>query len=212
MLVKDIMTKKVITAPSSTPIVDAKRLLKEHGFHRLPVVDDGKLVGIVTEDRLDRVSPKTAAPLVWQISYLVSHTTLKDIMRKEVVTISPEATVEQAVALAQSRGVGSLVVVRKGKVVGITTTNDFFYSIVNPTLGLGETGTRLIVPGAGNGKSAEKIIACINKLGVGIKIIWTASSSQANVKDIIVQLDTEDPTRVIEELQKLGYSASVRPR
>lgn len=210
MLVQDVMVKNVITAPSNTPVNDAKKLMKEHGFRRLPVVDDGKLVGIATEARLERVSPKTIAPLLWQITYVVSHTTLKDVMKKKVVTVKPTATVEQAVALAQRHEVGSLVVVKRGKVVGIVTTNDLFYKIVNPTLGLGESGTRLIVPGGGDGKSAEAIIACINKLGIGIKLIWTLQSFVADRKDIIIQLDTKDATGVIKELQNLGYSASVR--
>ena len=212
MLVKDIMTKNVITLPSSTSVGDAKKVMKEYGFRRLPVVDDSKLVGIVTEDRLERVSHKTTAPLLWQISYLVSHTTLSDVMEKTVVTIKPEATVEQAVALAQRCRVGLLVVVRKGKIEGVVTTNDLFYRIVNPTLGIGESGTRLIVSGGGYGKAAEEIIACINKLGVGIKSIWTLPSSVTDGKDIIIQLDTEDATLVINELQKLGYSSVVRAR
>jgi len=210
MLVQDVMVKNVITAPSNTPVNDAKKLMKEHGFRRLPVVDDGKLVGIVTEARLERVSPKTIAPLLWQITYVVSHTTLKDVMKKKVVTVKPTATVEQAVALAQRHEVGSLVVVERGEVVGIVTTNDLFYKIVNPTLGLGESGARLIVPGGGDGKSAEAIIACINKLGIGIKLIWTLQSFVADRKDIIIQLDTKDATGVIKELQNLGYSASIR--
>jgi len=212
MLIKDVMTKNVVTVPSSTPVNDAKKIMKEHGFRRLPVVDDGKLVGIVTEGSLERVSPKTTAPLLWQITYVISHTTVKDVMRKKVVTIKPNATVEQGVALAQRRKVGALVVVEEGKVVGITTTNDFFYKIVNSTLGLDESGARLIVPGGGDGKSAEAIIVCINKLGVGIKLIWTLPSSVADRKDIIIQLDIEDATGVIKELQNLGYSASVRAR
>ena len=212
MLIKDVMTKNVVTVPSSTPVNDAKKIMKEHGFRRLPVVDDGKLVGIVTEGSLERVSPKTTTPLLWQITYVISHTTVKDVMRKKVVTIKPNATVEQGVALAQRCKVGALVVVKEGKVVGITTTNDFFYKIVNSTLGLGESGARLIVPGGGDGKSAEAIIACINKLGVGIKLIWTLPSSVADRKDIIIQLDIEDATGVIKELQNLGYSASVRAR
>jgi len=212
MLVRDIMTKNVITAPSNTSVTDAWKIMREHNFRRLPVVDDGELAGIVTEARLERVSPRTTTPLLWQIKYLISHTTLRDVMRKKVVTVKPEATVEQGVALAQQHRVGLLVVVEESKIVGVVTTNDFFYNIVNPTLGLGESGIRLIVSGGGDGKSAEAIIACINKLGVGVKLIWTLPSSVADRKDIIVQLDTEDATKVKEELGKAGYSASVRAR
>ncbi len=210
MLVKDIMTKNVVAVPSNTPIDEAKKIMKDNKFRRLPVVDDGKLVGIVTEDRLEHVSLSATAPLLWQVSYLISHTALRDIMEKNVVTIEPEATIEQAVAVAQSRKVGALVVVKDGKIMGIVTTNDFFYNVVNPVLGLGQSGTRIIVPGGGDGKSAEKIIAGINKLGVGIKVLWITTSPETDKNDIIIQLDTEDAAMVITELQNLGYPASVR--
>jgi acetoin utilization protein AcuB len=133
-------------------------------------------------------------------------------MRKRVVTVKPTDTVEHAIAKAQSTGVGTLVVTDNGKVVGICTTNDFFYRIVNPTLGLGESGTRILIDGGGAGKPAEEIIHCINKLGVGIKLIWTSPSSTAKENDITLQLDTEDASGIITELAKLGYEAVVRTR
>ena len=56
MYVRDIMKTNVVTIPSSTSIADAKRIMDAHRFRRLPVVDKGKLVGIVTERRLESVS------------------------------------------------------------------------------------------------------------------------------------------------------------
>ena len=173
MLVQDIMTRNVITVSPHAPVVDAQKIMKEHNFRRLPVVDKGRLVGLVTEARLERVKPRTAAPLLWQITYLLSHTTVGDVMRKKVVTVKPTDTVECAVAKAQSAKAGILIVIEKGEIVGICTTNDFFYKIVNPTLGIGESGNRIFIAGCGDGESAEKIIHCINKLGINIKLIWT---------------------------------------
>ncbi len=212
MLIKDIMTKKIITAPSKMSIGDAKKILKENRFRRLPVVDNGKLLGIVTEDRLDRVSPSGGAPLLWQVGYLISHTTLKDVMEKSVVTIDPEATVEQGVALAQSRKVGALLVLKNDKLVGIVTTNDFFYNVLNPVLGIGQTGSRIIVNGGGDGKSAEKIIGAINKLGVDIKMMVTMAPPRTKSTDLIIQLSSKSATEVIKTLEKLGFSAGVRAR
>ena len=213
MLVKGIMTKSVITVSPNTSVVDAQKIMREHNFRRLPVVDDnGQLVGLVTESRLERVKPRTAAPLLWQISYLISHTNVRDVMRKRVVTVKPTDTVERAIAKAQSAKVGTVIVVDRGKIVGICTTNDFFYRIVNPTLGIGESGTRILINGGGDGNSAEKIISSINRLGVRIKLIWTSPSSTAKENDITLQLDTEDATRVIKELAELGYEAKVRQR
>ena len=213
MLVQGIMTRNVITVSPDTPVMEALKIMKEHNFRRLPVVDkNGRLVGLVTEPRLERVKPKTATPLLWQITYLISHTTVGDVMRKKVITVKPTDTVEQAVAKAQSAKVGTVIVVDKDKIVGICTTNDFFYKIVNPTLGIGESGTRILIDGGGDSKSAEQIVSCINRLGVGIKLIWTSPSSTAKENDITLQLDTEDVTRAIKELAELGYEATVRQR
>ena len=213
MLVRDVMTKDVVTVTRNTTVGEAQRILKEHGFRRLPVVNKkGRLVGLVGETRLERVKPRTTAPLLWQITYLLSHTTVADVMRKKVVTVKPTDTVEYAVAKAQAAKVGTVVVLDEDKVVGICTTNDFFYRIVNPTLGLGESGARIFVNGGGSGKSAEKIINCINKLGAGIKVIWTSPSSTGKVNDITLQLDIEDATGVVKELEKFGYSVEIRSR
>ena len=118
MLVKDVMTSQVITVSSTTPVTEAQRIMKENNFRRLPVVDNGKVVGLVTEGRLEQVKPRTTTPLLWQITYLVSHTTVGDVMRKRVVTVHPDDTVEKAVAKAQASKVGTLLVMSRNKLVG----------------------------------------------------------------------------------------------
>ena len=163
MYVRDIMITNVVTIPSSTSIAEAKRIMVAHGFRRLPIVDKGKLVGIVTEHGLEKVSPSKATSLtVWEVSYLLDKTTVKEVMERNVVVVSPDMTVEESLAVAQGHKVGTLVVMEDSHVVGIVTTNDFFYKIVNPTLGLGESGTRILVRGGGDGRSAETIISSIN--------------------------------------------------
>ena len=112
MYVRDIMTTNVVTIPSSTSIADTKRIMEAHRIRRLPVVDKGKLVGIVTDRRLESVSPSKATSLtVWELSYLLDKTTVKEIMERDVITVSPDMNVEESVALAQGNRVGALVVV-----------------------------------------------------------------------------------------------------
>ena len=213
MLVRGVMTSNVITVSPDTPVLEALKTMKEHNFSRLPVVNgNGRLVGLVTRNRLESTRPKTTAPILWQITYVLHHTTVGDVMRKRVSNVKPTDTVEHAVAKAQSAKVGTLVVVDNGKIVGICTTTDFFYRIVNPTLGIGESGTRILIPRSGGGKSTEQIISCINRLGVGIKLIWTSPSFTTEDNDITLQLDTEDVTEVVKELAELGYEVSVRTR
>ena len=139
MKVKDVMTWNVVTIPSDTPIMEAKKIMQTHKILRLPIVDKGKLVGIVSKERIDRQGPSPATSLsVWELNYLLAKMTVREIMNKDLITVTPNTTVESAVALAQTKGVGALPVVEDGKLMGIVTTNDFFYKILNPMLGIGK--------------------------------------------------------------------------
>ncbi|MFC1870897.1 CBS domain-containing protein [Chloroflexota bacterium] len=213
MKFSDIMTTNVVTIPSSTSIADAKRLMEAHRFRRLPVVDRGKLVGVVTERRLEQVSPSKATSLtVWELSYLLDKTPVKEIMETNIVTISPDMSAEESVALAQNQKVGSLLVVKDGQVVGIATTNDFFYKIVNPVLGLGQPGSRIEISGAGDGKSLEEILSVINRLGLNVTTLHIEELPEAVKKDVCVHVETEDANQLVAELQGKGYSVTIRQR
>ena len=213
MLVIDVMTRNVITVTKDTLVGDAQRLMQVHKIRRLPVVDDeGRPIGVVTADRLERIKPPTATPRIWQITYLLhqlSHNTVGDVMRKKVVTVKPTDSVENAVTKAQAAKVGTVIVTEKGKIVGICSTNDFFYGIVNPTLGIGETGTRIIIVGGGSGKPAEEIISFVNKQGIEIKVIWAIVSPTIKKNNLVIHLETEDASDVVDGLRKLGYEARV---
>jgi len=213
MYVHDIMTTNVVTIPSSTSIADAKRIMEAHRIRRLPVVDKGKLVGMVTERRLESVSPSKATSLtVWELSYLLNKTTVKEIMERNVVTVSPDMSAEESLALAQGHKVGALVVIEDGRVVGIATTNDFFYKIVNPILGLGQPGTRIEVIGAGETKALQEIISTVNKLGLEITTLHIEELPEATKKDVCVHIKSEDVSQLITELKGKGYRVSVRKR
>lgn len=213
MLVRDVMTKNVITVSGNTSLGDAKKIMKEHNISRLPVLENGRLVGIVNEDRLESVSASRAmAPVPWQIFYLLSKTTVKDVMVKDVVTVGPDATAEEAVALAQRRGVGAVVVVEDGKVVGIITTTDLFNGIVNRVLGIGRPGTRLIIPKAGEGTDVEKVLSVVNKEGIEVVTMFTITLPRSRRKELIIHLGASDVSRVVEKLRELGYQPEVRKR
>jgi acetoin utilization protein AcuB len=214
MLIRDIMTTNVVTIPSSTSISDAKRIMEAHRFQRLPVVDKGKLVGIVTARRLESVSPSKATSLtVWELTYLLNTTPVREIMEKNVITVTPDMTNEEAVAFAQSQKVGTLVVVEDGHVVGIVTTNDFFYKIINPVLGLGDPGSRIEIAGAGSsGKALEEIISTINKLGLEIITLHIEALPDKAEKDLCVHIDSDDVGRLVDELKTRGYKVNLRKR
>jgi len=187
--------------------------MEAHGFSRLPVVDRGKLVGMVTTRRLEQVSPSKATSLtMWELSYLLNKTMVKEMMVRDVVTVTPDATVEEVVALAQSHKVGALVVIEGGKVVGISTTTDVFYKMLNPILGIGDTGSRIEVIGGGEGKALEEVISLINKHGLKMVTIHTILPPEATEKKLVVHAGSEDIGQLIADLQSKGYKVNVRKR
>jgi len=213
MYVRDIMTTNVVTIPSSTSIADARRIMDAHRIRRLPVVDKGKLVGIVSGRRLESVSPSQATSLsVWELTYLLNKITVKEIMERNVATVSPDMSAEEALALGQSNRVGAAVVVEDGRVVGIVTTNDFFYKIVNPILGIGQPGTRIEIIGGGETKALAGIVSTINELGLEIITLHIEQLPEAKTKDVCVHINSEDVSKLLAELKGKGHRVSVRKR
>jgi acetoin utilization protein AcuB len=206
MLVADLMTRGVISVNRDTPVLEAMKIMREHDFRRLPVLDeDGRPVGVVSQRSIESLKPQSGLPMIWQIGPWASHHVVGDVMRKKVVSVKPSDTVEYATNKAQTSRVGTLLVIEDGKMLGVVTTNDIFYKVVNPTLGIGLPGTRIIIKGGGTGENAEKILSVINKLGVAIKVIWSSITSENPTSNLILHLDTEDARQVISDLAGLGF-------
>ncbi len=89
MLVGERMKHPVITTRPDTPIMDALNLMKQEHIRRLPVVEKGKLVGIVSEEDLLNASASSATTLsVWELNYLLSKIKIQDVMTKEVISVT----------------------------------------------------------------------------------------------------------------------------
>ena len=213
MKVKDIMTWNVVTVSSETPMLDAKKIMEVHHLRRLPVVDKGNLVGMVSKERIDRAGPSEATSLsVWELNYLLAKLTVKEIMRKVVVTVTPDTSTEAAVALAQSKGVGALPVLDGNKLVGIVTTNDFFYKILNPMLGVGQPGTRLTISKCANAKCIKEIMDCLAKHNVKIVAVHNEPPVEGKESDLYLHLGTDNANQIITDLKAKGFTVGVRER
>jgi acetoin utilization protein AcuB len=213
MFMSDVMTSNIFTVPSNTSLAEARRTMEAHHIRRLPVVDRGMLVGVVSRDGLDRAGPSQMTSLnIHEITRLLNKLTVKEVMAKDLVTVSPDATVEEAVTLAQERKVGALLVVDNGRLVGIATTNDFFYKIINPILGIGRPGSRLVIRNCKGTGDIEKVIGAINKLGLEVETMFMLPIPERESQSFAVHLSSEDPTTLIAELQLLGFSVERRAR
>jgi CBS domain-containing protein len=132
LLVQDWMTRKVITVDVRTTLPDAHKLMRTNKIRRLPVMDHGRLMGIITRSDIREASPSDATTLsVWELTYLLSKLEVRQIMTPDPVTIAPEATIREAAKLMGNHKIGGLPVVDKaGQLVGIITESDIFRVLI----------------------------------------------------------------------------------
>ena len=143
MLVEGRMSRPVIAISPDMSIHDAHNLFKQEQIRRAPVVKKGKLVGIVSDQDLIDAAPSQATTLsVWEMNYLLSKITVKDIMSKEVITIDEDTPIEQAARIMADNKIGGLPVMRDDKVVGMITETDLF-KVFLELMGARENGVRV---------------------------------------------------------------------
>ncbi len=127
MFVGERMSHPVITVTPEVPIHDALVMFKKEHIRRAPVVKDGKLIGIISERDLLNASPSPVTSLsVWEMNYLMSKVTVKQVMSKKVKTIDVGTPIEEAARIMADLKIGGLPVMRDGKVVGMITETDLF--------------------------------------------------------------------------------------
>jgi acetoin utilization protein AcuB len=130
--VKECMSRNPVTAEASMPVLQAIGLMKEKGIRRLPVMDKGKMVGIVAMSDLLKVSPSPATSLsIHEIHYLLGKMTLRDAMSRDVVSVREDSPIEEAAVLMKDKKIGGLPVLNaSGDLVGIVTETDLFKVLV----------------------------------------------------------------------------------
>lgn len=143
MFVGERMSRPVISVAPETPVHDALAMFKKEHIRRAPVILDGKLLGIVTENDLTNASPSRATTLsIWEMNYLMSKVTVKQVMSKKVKTIDVDTPIEEAARLMVDSKIGGMPVTREGKIVGMITETDLF-KIFLELMGAREKGVRV---------------------------------------------------------------------
>lgn len=130
--VGDVMSTAVICVDSLTTVPEAHQLMKERQIRRLPVIDDGQLVGIVTLGDVRGALPSEVTTLNrTEQEYLMKQVKVSRIMHGDVLTVTPETTLVEAARLMVKRKIGGLPVVNtEGNVIGMVTESDIFNAFV----------------------------------------------------------------------------------
>jgi acetoin utilization protein AcuB len=206
MRMRDIMTKNPLTVHSDTPIVEAKAIMKEKNIRRLPVVDRGKLVGMVTERMILEASPSPATSLsIHELHYLIAKIKVKDIMVRNPITISPDTTFEEALLLGQEKRIGAFPVVEEGKVVGIATESDLVRFITS-IWGAKERASTLVIEGVSQRFGLfRELVDIIDRHEIPILSIMTHMVAGRVDCDLIVRVRTRKLDALMRDLKKAKF-------
>jgi len=144
MRVKDRMTLDPVAVTPDTPVSEALNVMRQAKVRRMPVLDKhGRLAGIVAEKDLLYASPSPATSLnVYEIGYLLSKLKIREIMTRDVVTITEDAPLEEAARVMVDNSVGALPVMHDDQIVGIITETDIF-KVLMEMMGARREGIRL---------------------------------------------------------------------
>ncbi|MEJ2427617.1 MAG: CBS and ACT domain-containing protein [Deltaproteobacteria bacterium] len=132
MLVKDWMTREVITVEEDVSVMKASKLMKEKGFQHLPVIKKKRLTGIVSDRDLKEAHPSKATTLdIHELYYLLDKLKVEEVMSKNPYTVRGDETTDKAAALMLKHDISALPVVdQRGDLQGIITKGDVFRAMV----------------------------------------------------------------------------------
>lgn len=206
MKVRERMTTEVKTVQLDTSLTEAFRIMKESNIRRLPVLDKGKLVGIVTLSDLNHAAPSSATTLsIHELNYILAKTKIKDILPKKqnLVTISPESYIETAARVMRENNVGALPVLEKDELVGIVTETNMFDALID-ILGVTKAHSRIDLYAIDRPGTLAEIINIIAKRGVNIinSVVYEEKNHEYK---IILRIEEVNCDEIVAELKSMGY-------
>jgi len=204
MFVKNKMTTNPFTISPDQTIPDAHEIMSKHNIRRLPVVKDGKLVGVVSREDIMRASPSMATSLSFnEITYILSKTKISKVMSKELIVISPNALLEEAATLMRDNGVSFLPVVDKNKLVGIITESDIFDSFIE-LLGFREKGTRLTIEAPDEPGILSELTGIFAEHGANINNV-AVYRGHGGKSIVVIGINSQNTDIIENKIEQSGY-------
>ena len=206
MLIKDWMTKDPITITESTSMIKAIHIMKERRFRRLPVVSDGRLVGMVTDRDLKEASPSKATSLdVHELYYLLAELQVKEIMSRNPVSVSQDDTVEHAAQIMLDHTISGLPVVDgSGKVVGIITQSDVFRAFMD-IAGVLQGGVQFALRLEDRPGLIKEVVDLLRARGARfVSLLSSYATSKEGYRDVYIRVKNLAPEAVAATQEELA--------
>jgi acetoin utilization protein AcuB len=211
MLVRNWMSKKVITVDADESMQDAMKLMKENDIRMLPVMHKGKLVGVVTDRDLKRASASDATTLdIHELLYLVSQIKVKNIMTAKPITVPQNYTVEEtAEILLKNKISGAPVVNQNGEIVGIITQTDLFRVLISLT-GVGSRGIQFAFQLEDHPGSIKEVADIIRKYGGRmVSILTSYESAPQGYRKVYIRMHGIERPKLQQLKEELSRNAAL---
>ncbi|MCU0578728.1 MAG: CBS domain-containing protein [Desulfobacterota bacterium] len=209
MFIQRSMTRKVITIHPEAGVIEARDLLQQHKIHSLPVVGlEGTLIGIVTDRDVRSALPATilSEAELGQLKERVAQLKVKDIMTTQVVTLSPNNTLEDALLLMQQIHVGALPVIdRDRKILGIIAFRDILRGFAE-VLGIDEPGTLLCILADDRQGQMKRIVDAITEEKIRFGSVLVARGWEKGKRAFFPYLFTHNIVGIKKKLEGLGFT------
>lgn len=206
MLIREWMTRNVVSVTPDTSMMKASKIMKEKGVRRLPVLDsNNRIVGIVSDRDIKEASPSKATTLdMHELYYLLSEVKVKNIMTPDPVVVHADQTVETVALLLVERHIGGVPVVDdENKVIGIITDSDLFKIMIEIT-GVRNGGVQFAFALPEGHGQLKPIIDLLSELEASIDTILTSKTyghdGSRHVQLRIMPMDRAEENRIIEEV------------
>jgi acetoin utilization protein AcuB len=201
MLVEQVMSRNVSSVSPDTRIRDALAITTENRFRHLPVLENNKLVAIISDRDLRNAMPSS---LLEVQSEIVEDTPVSAIMTRDVLTAHPLDFIEDAAKILYEKRIGCLPVISGSTLVGIITERDILHRMVE-MMGVSQPTSRVevIVPDR-PGMLAE-VTDLLRARKTNVVSVLVFPNEQERAKTIVFRLETMDPRRFIQDVDNLGY-------
>jgi acetoin utilization protein AcuB len=206
--IRERIQKNPVTISPDASFFEARNLIHEKGVRHLPVVDkNNKLAGIVTDRDIREASPSDATLLsVQELNYLLGKLKVSAFMtpKDKLITITPDALIEEAVQLMHDHKIGSLPVVEGKKLYGIFTETDVLDHFVD-IFGFKQKGTRLTLALEDKPGTMLEILQVFKKHNINVISIVTPSFMVEGKRIAAIRIKTEDYKDIVKDLEKASY-------
>jgi acetoin utilization protein AcuB len=195
MLVKNWMSKEVITADVNDSLQHATSLMKRHRIKTLPVLEEGRLAGIVTEGDL-KEALKGGFPDVHELISQAGETKIKEVMNREVVTVSMDATIEDCAALLLEKDIsGAPVVNLSDELKGFITHKDILRVLLSLS-GVKHRGMQIGFQLANRPGAIKEVTDIVRDYGCRIVSILSTFDDQSGYRIVYLRLCNCDRSRL----------------